>query len=115
MAKAKKDLADQRKMLKQKMAEKREMSKKRKAGNADKDANYHAMTGNADGDVMALASSHSVEELKKMLAGETEAFGGMVEDDFSLRRSGLVGRRHLSVRCRRGFLEMMMQIGRAHV
>ena len=79
MAKAKKDLADQRKMLKQKMAEKREMSKKCKAGNADEDA----MTGNADGDVMALASSHSVEELKKMLADETEAFGGMVEEDSS--------------------------------
>ena len=32
---------------------------------------------------MALASSHSVEELEKMLADETEAFGGMVEDDSS--------------------------------
>ena len=54
-------------MLKQKTAEKREMSKKRKAGNADED-------------VMALASSHSIEELQKILADETEAFGGMVED-----------------------------------
>ena len=43
------------------------MSKKSKAGNADEDA-------------MALASSHSQEELEKMLATETEALGGMVED-----------------------------------
>ena len=76
MAKAKKNLADHKKMLKQKTAEQREMSKKHKAGNADEDA----MTGNADGDVVALASSHSVEELKRMLADETEALGGMVED-----------------------------------
>ena len=54
-------------MLKQKMAEKREMSKKRKAGNADEDA-------------MTLGSSHSREELEKMLADETEALGGMVKD-----------------------------------
>ena len=76
MAKAKKDLAEQKKMLKQKMAEQREMSKKRKAGHANEDA----MTGNAVGDVMALASSHSLEELKRMLADETESLGGMVED-----------------------------------
>ena len=44
------------------------MSKKRKAGNADEDA-------------MALASSYSREELEQMLADETEALGGMVEDD----------------------------------
>ena len=66
MAKAKKDLADQRKMLKQ-TAEKCEMSKKRKAGNADED-------------VMVLASSHSLEELEQMLEDEKEALGGMVED-----------------------------------
>ena len=29
---------------------------------------------------MTLASSHSVEELERMLADETEALGGMVED-----------------------------------
>ena len=46
------------------------MSKKLKAGNADEDA-------------MTLASSHSVEELERMLADETEALGGMVEDDSS--------------------------------
>ena len=34
-----------------------------------------------DEDAMALASSHSQEELEKMLGDETEAFGGMVEDD----------------------------------
>ena len=50
MAKDRKDLADLRKLLKQKTAEKREMSKKHKAGNADED-------------VMVLASSHSLEEL----------------------------------------------------
>ena len=43
------------------------MSKKGKAGNADEDE-------------MTLASSHSVEELERMLADETEALGGMVED-----------------------------------
>ena len=53
MAKDKKDLAERKKMLKQIMAGKREKSNKRKAGNADKDA-------------MALASSHSVEELETM-------------------------------------------------
>ena len=67
MARDKKELAEQMKMLKQKMAEKREKSKTCKAGNADEDC-------------MALASSHSREELEKMLADETEAFGGMVED-----------------------------------
>ena len=54
-------------MLKLKMAEKREKSNKLKAGNEKEDA-------------MALASSHSREELEKMLADETEAFGGMVVD-----------------------------------
>ena len=79
MARDKKELAEQKKLLKQKMAGKREMSKKHKAGNADEDA----MTGNADEDVMALASSHSREEIEKMLADAKEAFGGMVEDDSS--------------------------------
>ena len=54
-------------MLKQKTAEKREMSKKRKAGNADED-------------VMVLASSHSLEELERMVQDEKEALGGMVVD-----------------------------------
>ena len=38
------------------------------------------MTGNADEDVMVLASSHSLEELERMVEDETEALGGMVED-----------------------------------
>ena len=71
MAKAKKDLADHKKMLEQKEAEQREsrrkMSKKHKAGNADKDA-------------MDLASSLSVEELERMVEDKTEALAGMVED-----------------------------------
>ena len=49
------------------MAEKREMSKKSKAGNADEDA-------------MALASSHSRDELEMMLADEAKALDGMVKD-----------------------------------
>ena len=76
MARDKKVLAERKKMFKQIMAEKREKSNECKARNADEDA----MTGNADGDVVALASSHSVEELKRRLADETEALGGMVED-----------------------------------
>ena len=68
MARDKKDLVERKKMLKQKTAEKREMSKKRKAGNADKD-------------VMDLASSLSVEELERMVEDETEALGGMVGGD----------------------------------
>ena len=76
LARDKKALAEQKKMLKQKMAEKREMSKNRKAGNAEEDA----MTGNVDKYITALASSHSLEELKRMLATETEALGGMVVD-----------------------------------
>ena len=67
LARQKKESDEQKKMLKQKMAEKREMSKKRKAGNAGEDA-------------MKLASTYSREELEQMLADETEAFGGMVED-----------------------------------
>ena len=43
------------------------MSKKRKAGNADED-------------VMVLASSHSLEELERMVEDKTEALAGMVED-----------------------------------
>ena len=67
MARDKKDLAERKKTLKQKMAEKREMSKKRKAGNADDDA-------------MTLASSYSQEELERVLAVEKEALDGMVVD-----------------------------------
>ena len=71
MAKARKDLADQKKMLKEKEAEQRESrrkmaeSKKHKAGNADKN-------------VIDLASSHTLEELEKMLeeAKQTEGGGG---------------------------------------
>ena len=67
MARDKKVLAERKKMFKQIMAGKRETSNKRKAGNAGEDA-------------MTLASSHSVEGLEMMLADETEALGGMVED-----------------------------------
>ena len=49
-------------MFKQIMAEKREKSNKRKAGNADED-------------VMVLASSHSLEELERMVEDEKEALG----------------------------------------
>ena len=62
MARDKKVLAERKKMFKQIMAEKREKSNKRKAGNADED-------------VMVLASSHSLEELERMVEDEKEALG----------------------------------------
>ena len=60
-------MAEERKMLTQKLAEKCKMSKKLKAGIENEDAT-------------ALASSLSREELEKMVADEAEALDGMVKD-----------------------------------